>query len=352
MHPPADQEGPADSGSPPHMPYDPREPYEPRGRRRRGGGRNNSLGIFVLALIIGSMMGGTCVTCATLSERDAETYFARGDRVGVVEVTGAIVESKETVRAIRKFAEREDIAALVLRIESPGGGVAPSQSIYRALREASKIKPVVASMGSMAASGGFWISLGTDWVFAEAGTLTGSIGVIFQGPDLQGIAEALRFKMRTYKSGPLKDLGNPFRAVTPADEAQFQAIIDDIYDQFVTLTAERRGQSKDQVRKVADGRVMTGRAALKADLIDELGGLYVAAKKAVLLARARTTEGVQTSSAAYDDVEGPILVYPPEPTPNLAELFGVTLQRAVQTGVSQGVHETLKSADEAGFELR
>ena len=342
MHPPAE---PLPQPNPPHASSGP-------GRRRRGGGRNNRLGVMVLALVMGSLMGATCVTCSTLSGEDTELYFASGDRVGVVEVLGAIEDSKETVRAIRRFAKNDDISALVLRIESPGGAVAPSQAIYTAMRQASEKKPVVASMGTMAASGGFWISLGADWVFAEPGTITGSIGVIFQAPDYQGIAEALRFKMRTYKSGPLKDMGSPFRDATEADEAQFKSIIDDIYDQFVTLTAERRGQSVDAIKKVADGRIMTGRAALKADLIDELGGVYAAAKKASLLAQARDDDSVDTSSAAYAELEDPILVYPPEPNPTLVELLGGVMGESIKEGVAEGVKHSLGAGDGSTVELR
>ena len=248
MHPPAEPQEPLASPGP--LP----PPEGPRGRRRpRREGRNNSLGIFVLALVIGSLLGGTCVTCATLTERDTEDLFTLGDRVGVVEVNGAIEDSKATVSAIRRFAKRDEVVALVIRIESPGGGVAPSQAIHRAMREASKVKPVVASMGTVAASGGFWISLGADWVFAEPGTITGSIGVIFQSFDLHDAAEALKLKVRTYKSGPFKDMGSPYREATPADEAQFMALIEDIYDQFVTLTArpsraDRRAGQEDRGR--------------------------------------------------------------------------------------------------------
>ena len=343
MHPPAESPAPPEPEP---------GPYESRYRRRPlRDGRNNSLGIFVLALVIGSMMGATCVTCATLSEQETETYFATGDRVGVVEVVGDIVDSKETIQEIRRFIKREDVVAIVVRIDSPGGAVAPSQSIYEAIRHASKSKPVVASMGSMAASGGFWISLGADWVFAEPGTITGSIGVIFQTPDLRGVAEALRFRLLTYKSGPLKDMGNPFREATPEDEAQFKALIDDIYDQFVSVTAQRRGQPRAKILAVADGRIMTGRAALKADLIDELGGLHVAAKKAVLLAKARGDRPVQTSSAAYDDIEEPVLIYPPGSSSNFAELFGARIGAAVRDGVAEGVRSGLR-APASNVELR
>lgn len=314
--------------------------------------QRSSTATFLVALLIGSLLGGSCVTCATLSQQDTTTLFARGERVGVVEVSGEIVESKEVVENIRRFAQRDDIVAIVVRIESPGGGVAPSQEIYTALREASKSKPVVASMGSLAASGGFWVALGSDWIFAEPGTLTGSIGVIVQTPDLQGLADLLRIRIRTYKSGPLKDMGNPFRESTPADDQQFQAVVDDIYDQFLTLTAERRGQPVGQVRKLADGRIMTGRAALDADLVDELGGLYVAAKKAVLLAKARGDAPVQTSSAAYADVEDPLLIYPPEPAPTLADIIGASIGDAVRDGVAEGVRSGLRTPQDRTLELR
>ena len=353
MHPPSDPPPSSQQGAlqQPAPGYDERA-YGRRRRRPDRGGGGGKFGVFVLALIIGLMLGGSCVTCATLSEQDTESFFARGERVGVVEVVGAIVDSRETVQAIRRFANRDDVVGIVLRIDSPGGAVAPSQAIYAALRAASKKKPVVATMASMAASGGYWISLGADWVFAEAGTITGSIGVVVSTTDLQGVAEALRFRMRTYKSGPLKDMGSSYRDPTPEDEAIFMAMVNDIYDQFITLTAERRGQSLDQVRKVADGRIMTGRAALEADLIDELGGLYAAAKKAVLLAQARQEDGVQTSSTAYDDVEDPVLVYPPEPAPTFAELVGVKFADAVRQGVAEGLRTTLKPADETTIELR
>ncbi|MEM7674659.1 MAG: signal peptide peptidase SppA [Myxococcota bacterium] len=335
-----------------HEPVDPAAAPPPRRSRRPRESRGPSTGLVLVMLLLGSLMGATCVTCATVSDYDTGSLFAHGDRVGVVEIFGTIEESKTAVDTIRQFAQREDIVAIVVHINSGGGGVAPSQAIYRALREASGAKPVVASMASMAASGGFWIALGADWVFAESGTLTGSIGVIIETPDLNGIADALRFKMRTYKSGRFKDMGNPFRPATPADEERFQVLIDDIYDQFLTLTAERRGQLKDEVRKVADGRLLTGRAALEADLIDELGGLHMAAKKAVLLAQARVNDAVQTSSVAYKRTDDPILVYPPEPAPSLAEMLGVSIGQAIRSGVADGVRSELELPSSSRLKVR
>lgn len=309
---------------------------------------------MLVMLFVGMMGGGTCASYVAMGGSDRVLY-GRGDRVGVVELTGPITGADEITETIRDFARRDDLVAIVVRIDSPGGAVAPSQEIYNAMREAAKVKPVVASMGNTAASGGFWVSLGADWVFASPGTITGSIGVISQVPDLTEIAKLARFRMRTYKSGAVKDLGNPFRAPTAQDEAVFMALIEDVYDQFVSLTAERRGLSKAEVRKVADGRVMTGRAAYRADLVDELGGLWDAARKAVLLAEAQAAkaggETVDTSSKAYSTVEDPTLVYPKPPKPQLLDLLQSGMQEGLSKGLS-GAAQRMIDADRATVELR
>jgi protease IV len=292
----------------------------------------------MIALLFGTALGGTCATCATLGGQMGgdEVFFAGGDRVGVIELVGPIVEAEEIVRNIRKFGRRDDLIALVVRIDSPGGAVAPSQEIFRAMRWAAEKKPVVASMGNVAASGGFWASLGADWVFASPGTITGSIGVITQLPDLRGIAELVRFRMRTFTSGPLKDAGNPFREMTPADEQLFQSLIDDIYQQFVDVTAERRRLTVEDVKKVADGRVMTGRAAVDLGLVDELGGLHEAARKAMVMAKMRKAKedgDTETSTTTLEELEDPTLVYPKKETPGLIDL----LTEGVAGGVSQTI---------------
>ena len=163
------------------------------------------------------------------------------------------MDTTQSVRDIRKFLRRADLKALVVRVDSPGGAVAPSQEMYQEMRRASLEKPVVVSMGSVAASGGFWVAMAGDYVFASAGSITGSIGVISQSPDLQRVAELLRFNMRTYKSGPHKDMGNPFRQMTEDDDAVFMALIDDVYEQFVTVIHERRGLEITDIKKFADG---------------------------------------------------------------------------------------------------
>lgn len=299
--------------------------------------------------MIGMGLGGTCATCATLgSGRGEEVFLAGNERVGVVELLGTIEQAEEVVKNIRQFAQRDDLSAIVVRIDSPGGAVAPSQEIFQAMRWAATKKPVVASMGNVAASGGFWASLGADWVFASPGTITGSIGVITQTPDLRGLAELLRVRIRTFTSGPLKDAGNPFREMTPEDEALFRRLIADIFEQFVSTTAERRGLSLEAVKKVADGRVMTGRRALEVGLIDALGGLHEAARYAMILAKVREAKAdgelTKTATTAYEALEDPTLVYPKKPTPGLSDL----LRQGLQEGLSEGLATAVEKIAEEG----
>lgn len=304
-------------------------------------------GIFgILAVLIGGVfLGSSMSTCAAMRAGHEGPFAEDGPRVGVVEVFGTITGAKEVVQALRRFQKNDDIEAVVLRVDSPGGSVGPSQEIFDAVRRAAADKPVVASMGSMAASGGYWVSLGADEIFANPGTLTGSIGVIVQIPDLTGVAEALRFDMRTYKSGPRKDLGNPFE---PEDETHvevFQAVIEDIQAQFVDLTAERRGLDRADVEALADGRVMTGRDAREVGLVDRLGGLVSAAERALALARER-------DAASVAEGERPILVYPPEPVPSLLDLLGARMGAAVADGVRAGAVEGARDALAPQVELR
>lgn len=315
--------------------------------------------MIIAGLLVGIGVGGTCSTCltgATMSGGE-ERIAGSKERVGVVELTGVISDATELARTVREFARRDELKAIVVRIDSPGGSVAPSQEIFEALRRASKAKPVVASMGNVAASGGFWSAMGADYVFASPGSLTGSIGVITQLPDLRGIADLVHFNMRTFKSGPLKDAGNPLREMTPADVALFTSLIDDIYQQFVETVAARRKLEVEAVKKLADGRVMTGRAAKEAGLIDALGGLEDAAKKAVLLAASRDAEKQGQPAPAekpLEEVEVPTLVYPKKPLPGLLRLVAEGTESAIARGLSRGVEDGIgrAAAEARGVEVR
>lgn len=311
------------------------------------------VGWIIFSLIMGGAIGGTCSTCLTGAAVQREEVIPGGsEHVGVVELFGPIADSAEIVRQIRDFARRDDLEGIVIRIDSPGGAVAPSQEIYEALRFAARTKPVVASMGSVAASGGFWSALGADWIFASPGTITGSIGVLSQTPDLRGLADLLRIRMRTFTSGPLKDAGNPFREMTPEDEELFMSLINDIYGQFVGVVSERRKMDLSSVKKIADGRIMTGRAALEAGLIDQLGGLHDAARKVVALAQRRQAEKegkeVVTATAAEEGEppQDPTLIYPRKPFPGLLRMLRDSAESAISAGLAEGVDRAASRAQE------
>lgn len=260
-------------------------------------------GIWVLVLIFGGLfvalfgfLGLAFVAVRGGGDSGGSSWGKPG--IGVIEVKGQIGSLDKQVKALRKFEKDENVRAVVLRVDSPGGAVAPSQELHDEVLKAMKAgKPVVVSMGNLAASGGYYVSCGATKIFAEPGTLTASIGVITQLPNLSGIADWAHFQMVTYKSGALKDSGNPFRAPNAQDEAYFQEIIANIYGQFVGAVAEGRKLKKEQVLPIADGRVLTGLQAKDAKLIDELGGFSDAVDAAMKMAK----------------LEGePRLIYPPE----------------------------------------
>lgn len=191
--------------------------------------------------------------------------------IALIELKETITGSENIVRQLKQYRESKNVAAIVLRIESPGGGVAPSQEIYQEIKKTKKIKPVVVSMGSVAASGGYYIAVGADKIVANPGTVTGSIGVISQFMHYNELMQKLGITSTTVKSGKLKDAGSPFRTATKEDILYFQEMIDDIYEQFVSSVAEERHLEKAAVKKLADGRIFTGRRAYELKLIDTLG---------------------------------------------------------------------------------
>ncbi len=210
---------------------------------------------------------------------------AKGDvPIGIVEITGAIEDSTQVLKDIRAFRNDEDIKAIVIRVDSPGGAVGPSQEIYAEIQKTRQVKKVVSTMNSMGASGGYYIACAADKVFANAGTLTGSIGVILQNFYLRDALDALKLQPRTYKSGKHKDILSPFREMEESDDELINEVIADVYDQFLSDVATARKLDKEVIRPLADGRVMTGRQALEAKLVDQLGNFYDAVDEAVALA--------------------------------------------------------------------
>jgi protease-4 len=200
------------------------------------------------------------------------------NHVAVVEMTGAIESSKEVLEELYKHVSDDKIKGIVLRIDSPGGAVAPSQEIYRAVARLKEKKPIVASMGSLAASGGLYAALGASKVYAEPGTITGSIGVIMTVPNFTHIAQRFGFDMVTIKSGKLKDIGNSFREMTPEERQLLESQLAEVHGQFIDAVAEGRKLEVEQVRAFADGRVIMGSEAKRVGLVDEYGDVYDAAR--------------------------------------------------------------------------
>ncbi|MBI5868961.1 MAG: signal peptide peptidase SppA [candidate division Zixibacteria bacterium] len=210
-----------------------------------------------------------------LSSTDGADFGGFGKKVAIVELKGTISASEEIVGQLRRFADDSSIPAIVLRIDSPGGGVAASQEIYDEIqRVKEKGKKVIVSMGSVAASGGLYVAVAADTIVANPGTLTGSIGVIFEFPTLEKLMEKVGVRYEVVKSGEYKDIGSIARSMTEKESAALQVVIDDTYDQFVEAVAKGRRLDKDSVKVFADGRIFTGRQAKEMKLVDELGDLH------------------------------------------------------------------------------
>jgi len=204
-----------------------------------------------------------------LGTRDAAFEF--GEKVGVVEVKGVIADAKETVLQLKRFRQNDDVKAIVLRIDSPGGGVGPSQEIYAEVKRTTRTKKVV--MGAIAASGGYYVAAAADHVVANPGTITGSIGVLMEFTNLEELFKKIGLSAVVLKSGKYKDTGSPLRKMTPEERDLLQKFIDNVHQQFVTAVAEGRKMSEESVRAIADGRILSGEQAQKLGLLDSLGNM-------------------------------------------------------------------------------
>jgi protease-4 len=212
--------------------------------------------------------------------------FLGGNKVALIAVEGVIVDSKEVIVQLEKHQVNPSVKAVVLRINSPGGGVAPSQEIYEEItkfRQASK-KPVVASMGSLAASGGYYIASAADVIVANPGSITGSIGVLIQVPNISGLLQKIGVRSVVVKSGEHKDLASPTREMTDAERQILQRLLDDVHGQFVDVVAKTRKLDRKKVEALADGRIFSGREAKSLGLVDQLGNLQDAIERAANLA--------------------------------------------------------------------
>jgi len=204
---------------------------------------------------------------------DGGGAFAFGDRIAIVEIFGPIYDSENVVRQIKKYGDDGSVAAILLHVNSPGGAVAPTQEIYDEILRVrmEEEKPVIASFSSMAASGGYYLSCATDRIIANPGTLIGSIGVIIQYPIFEGLMDKIGVGHETIKTGDLKDTGSPYRQPTDEDREMLKHAIDDTYGQFVEVVIEGRNLTREEVLKIADGSIFTGRQGLDLGLVDQMG---------------------------------------------------------------------------------
>jgi protease IV len=247
------------------------------------------LAVFGFALLfVGfaffSLIGA--VATSTLDENFEESTGTGNEAVAVVVLAEPILESESIIKQLRTWQNRSSVRAIVLRLDSPGGAVAPSQEIFQEVkRTVGKGKPVVVSMGSVAASGAYYIACAATKIVANPGTITGSIGVISQFTDVSKLMQKVGLENTTVKSGKFKDTGSPMRPMTKEDVEQIQGLIDDVYGQFLEDVAGARKMSIDEVKPHADGRVFTGRQAYTFGLVDTLGTLQTAIRIAATLGR-------------------------------------------------------------------
>jgi protease-4 len=232
-----------------------------------------------------------------------------GPRIAVVNVEGIILDASSVVSWMEKVRREDAFKGAIIRINSPGGAVGPSQEIYAAVKRLAARKPVVASLGALAASGGYYAALGAPVIMAGPSTVTASIGVKMQLPNISELMRTIGISETTLTTGKLKDAGNSWRDMTPEEEAYFRALIGDMYDEFVQTVARERDMPVEKARALADGRAMTGRQALEAGLVDALGDLYVAAqsvgeKAGLKPGEARLVEGPEKPRSWLGDLAG------------------------------------------------
>ena len=239
--------------------------------------KNPVLIVFVTAVALGALFFGIVFLVSLLSgnKRTSTTLQVVGaDRIALVKLEGLLVSSEHVVEELNDYAEDSSIKAIVIRIDSPGGGVVASQEIYNAIKNARhEGKKVVASMGTVAASGGYYVAAAADRIVANPGTLTGSIGVKMEFANIEKLLEKIGVKGMVVKAGEYKDVGSPFRDMSEPEKKILQDVIDDVHNQFIKAVAEGRNLQEAEVRTIADGRIFTGRQALDLKLVDQLGDL-------------------------------------------------------------------------------
>lgn len=220
-----------------------------------------------------------CLVVVSLSLTLLQKKIPIGSRIALVRIEGPILDSRDIVEEIKEHVRDHSIKAIILRIDSPGGAVAPSQEIYEGVKKAAAAKKVVVSMGSIAASGGYYIAAPADMIIANPGTLTGSIGVIMEVPNIEGLMTKIGISTEVIKSGRHKDMTSVFRKMGVEERELLQGVMDNVHEQFIRAVASGRKLKVEDVRLFADGRIFSGEQAKAQKLVDELGTLEDAVQK-------------------------------------------------------------------------
>ncbi|HDR15157.1 MAG TPA: signal peptide peptidase SppA [Desulfobacteraceae bacterium] len=274
---------------------------------------------FAVIFAAGMILTAAFWFAVHLSGRDG--LWSRSDRIGVITLEGPIADSRTVVSQMVDFRKDKRIKAIVLRINSPGGAVGPTQEIYREIRKTVQVKPVVASVEAVAASGGYYAASAATRIFANPGSITGSIGALIEIIRVEDLLAKLGISLEVVKSGDYKDIGSPHRKLTDRERELLNELLRDIQNQFVKEVAEARNLPEEHIEKIADGRIFSGARAKEFGLVDELGNFQDAVDAAGLLG----------------DVDGePELVYPRPERLNLWRLFGEHIAGALLDATRSG----------------
>jgi len=282
------------------------------------------LGLVVFGVLLGLFLV-SLYALSYLSDREESLWG--GEKIAIIEVRGVILDPQPVVEKLVKLRKNEKVKAIVLRIDSPGGGVGPAQEIFAEVRKAQKEKKVLVSMGSVAASGGYYIACAADKILANPGSITGSIGVIVESLNVEELLRKLGLRSMVVKSGKHKDLGSPLRPMSEEEKKLLQGVLDSVHEQFIRAVAEGRKLPVEKVRELADGRIFSGEQARELGLVDELGNLEDT------LAMAATLAGIRGE---------PEIMYPEKKRFSLFDLL-------LQESVSRIVESLRESAPPLNF---
>ena len=263
---------------------------------RKMPGRRRGKGVVVLVLILGLIFVISFVA-GRWGLFEGSKISLSNDKIAVISIQGVLTSSTDTIKQFKRFEEDEDVKALVLRIDSPGGTVVAAQEIYAEIQKLREKKVVLASMGNVAASCGYYVASAAEEIVANPGTLTGSIGVVSKYPNIEQLMKKVGLRSEVMKSGRFKDLGNPTREMTEEERQLLQDLIDNIHMQFIRDVAIGRDRTVEEIEPLADGRVFTGEQAKENGLVDRLGNFQDALDRAAELA------GIQGK---------PVIIYPEE----------------------------------------